>query len=115
MVSAAFLAAYNPLTFYTIIMMAVFTPFRGIVIFGSWTGFIYECTDPIAVIKVIEACYIFRHEEKLVAEEESYRMLQEIMRSPGLLKAMSGSSLRGECDPVLDSLDEVKRNKLIHL
>lgn len=75
MVSASFLASYNPTTFYTGIMYVVFSPLRAIFIFGSWTGFIYECTSPDAIIKVIEACYIFRHEENLVEEEEAYRMI----------------------------------------
>jgi hypothetical protein len=75
MVSASFLASYNPTTFYTGIMYVVFSPLRAIFIFGSWTGFIYECTSPDAIIKVIEACYIFRHEENLVEEEEAYRMV----------------------------------------
>jgi hypothetical protein len=37
------------------------------------------------------------------------------MRSPDLLKAMSGSSLKGDCDPILDNLNEADKNKLIHL
>lgn len=28
---------------------------------------------------------------------------------------MSGSSLKGDCDPILDNLNEADKNKLIHL
>ncbi len=56
-----------------------------------------------------------RHEEDLIGEEECYRMLQEIIRSPELLKAITGSSLKGSCDPNLDYLDDAKREKMNHL
>ena len=42
-------------------------------------------------------------------------MLVEIVRSPELLKAMSGSSLKGETDPLLDKLDDKTKKKLLHL
>ena len=56
-----------------------------------------------------------RHEEDLIGEEETYRMLQEIVRSPELLKAITGSSLKGSCDPHLDRLTSEDRAKLQHL
>jgi len=49
-------------------------------------AFLYEVTDPMPIIKLIEAVYMRRHEEDLVGEEECYRMLVEIVRSPELLK-----------------------------
>ena len=48
-------------------------------------------------------------------EEENYRCLQEIVRSPELLKALTGSSLRGSCDPILDKLSTEDKKKLEHL
>ena len=47
---------------------------------------------------------MYRHQEDLVNEEETYRMLQEIVRSPELIKAISGSSLKGVADPKWDKL-----------
>jgi len=58
---------------------------------------------------------MYRHEENLIAEEEAYRMLQEIMRSPELLKALSGSSLRGSLDPKLDKLEKKDKDKYNNL
>jgi len=104
MVSSSFLAGYNPLTFYSGIVYILFTPIRAAFIFYTFTAFHYELTNPDSIVKLIEACYMFRHEQNLIAEEEAYRMLQEIMRSPELLKALSGSSLRGSIHPKLDNL-----------
>ena len=56
-----------------------------------------------------------RHEEDLYMEEENYRCLQEIVRSPELFKALTGSCLAGSCDPILDKLSEKDKKKLEHL
>lgn len=42
-------------------------------------------------------------------------MLVEVMRSPELLKALTGSSLKGACDSTLDKLPHDVRSKLFHL
>mmetsp|Transcript_16165 Transcript_16165/g.27346 ORF Transcript_16165/g.27346 Transcript_16165/m.27346 type:complete len:148 (-) Transcript_16165:61-504(-) len=115
LVSSSFLASYNPSTFYSTIVLVLSSFIRPVFIFGSWKGWIYECTNPDAIIKLIEACYIRRHEEDLVQEEEMYRMLLEIVRSPEMFKAMTGSSLRGSTDPALDKLDDYQKRKLAHL
>lgn len=115
MVSASFLAAYNPTTFYSAIVFVGASTLRPVFIINLFMGFLYEVTKPDPLIKLIEACYIHRHEQNLVEEEETYRMLVEIIRSPELLKAMSGSSLKGETDPLLDKLDEKTKKKLLHL
>lgn len=42
-------------------------------------------------------------------------MIQEIIRSPDLLKALTGSSLRGQLDPMLDKFSEEDKKKYRHL
>ena len=91
------------------------TLMRPILIFGTWKGFVYETTHPDAIIKLVEKVYLARHEEDLVGEEEAYRMLQEIVRSPTLLKAICGSSLKGPCSPELDKMDQEDIEKLDRL
>jgi len=115
MVSASFFASYNVTTFYTGVTIIVANILRPAFLFSTYMGFLYEATHPDAAIKLIEACYMKRHEEDLVGEEETYRMLQEIIRSPELYKALSGSSLKGACDPALDKLSPAARRKLEHL
>lgn len=115
MVSGSFLASYSVSTFYTSVVIVVSAAIRPIFLFSTFTAWLYECTSPDAIIKLIEAIYVHRHEENLVGEEECYRMLQEIVRSPELLKAMTGSSLKGSCDPKLDNLSNADRKKIIQL
>jgi hypothetical protein len=114
LVSSSFLASYSPTTFYTVITLYVGGFIRTIFLFGPWTGFIYEITHPDSLLKLIDGIYMARHEENLVAEEERYRMLQEIMRSPELLKALTGSSLKGSCDPLIDKMPKRSKKKLEH-
>jgi len=42
-------------------------------------------------------------------------MIVEIFRSPELFKALTGSTLKGECDPKLDTMDAKTKEKLLHL
>lgn len=106
MVSASIFAGYDVTSFYLGTTLVIGTQLRPALLFGSWRAWVYELTYPDAIIKLIEACYIKRHEENLIAEEECYRMLQEIMRSPELIKAISGSNLKGSTDPNLDMIDK---------
>jgi len=115
MVSASLFAAYNVTTFYTGVVLVVSTMLRPNLIFSTFMGFLYETTHPDAIIKLIEACYMKRHEEDLIGEEETYRMLQEIMRQPELFKSLTGSSLKGSCDPMLDNMAADELRKLEHL
>jgi len=62
MVSASFLAAYNPTTFYSAIVYVASTTLRPIFIINLYMGLLYEVTKPDPLIKLIEACYIHRHE-----------------------------------------------------
>lgn len=115
MVSASIFAAFDVTTFYTTVVLVLGSSLRPIFLYGTWRGFVYETTHPDSILKLIEAVYIKRHEEDLIGEEECYRMLAEIIRSPELLKAISGSSLKGTVDPCLDRLSKADRQKIEHL
>lgn len=112
MASSSFLAAYSVSTFYIGITFAISGGVRTTFLFGPWTGFIYEITHPDALLRLCDGIYVARHELDLVAEEERYRMLQEIMRSPELLKALTGSSLKGQTDPNIDRMPASVRKKI---
>jgi predicted DNA-binding transcriptional regulator len=75
LVSSSILAGMSPIVFYSSITLMVGTLMRPILIFGTWKGFVYEVTSPETIIKLVEKCYLARHEENLVEEEEAYRML----------------------------------------
>ena len=115
LVSISFFASYNVTTFYSGVVVIASTALRPVFLWNTWRGYLYEIISPDPIIKVIEACYIKRHEEDLVGEEEIYRLLQEIMRSPELIRCLSGTNLKGSCDPELDKLTPEERRKLEHL
>ena len=116
MVSSSFLASYSVTTFYTGVVVMISTLLRPNLIFYFFMAFLYETTHPDPIIKLIECCYMKRHEEDLVGEEETYRMLQEIVRQPELFKAICGSSLTNtSMDPVLDKMNEADKKKLDQL
>jgi len=75
MVSASIFASFNVTTFYTTVVLVLGSQLRPAFLYGTWRGWVYETTHPDAIVKLIEAIYIKRHEEDLVLEEEYYRML----------------------------------------
>lgn len=74
-VATGFFADYTPLAFYTVLVYGLSGQVRLMFIFSTWKGYTYEVTKPAAIMKLCEACYMMRHEENLIAEEECYRML----------------------------------------
>jgi len=75
MVSGSVLAGLSPASFYTTFVLILGTKVKIIFLYGTWRGFLYETTHPDPIIKLIEACYMYRHEEDLIGEEDTYRML----------------------------------------
>jgi len=75
MVSASVFAGSSVTTFYTGVTVVVATMLRPMLITSTYMAFLWETTHPDAVIKLVEACYMKRHEEDLIGEEETYRML----------------------------------------
>jgi hypothetical protein len=115
MVSGSFLAGFSIKTFYTGVVLLAGSSIRPAFLYGTWRGWVYECTHPDAIIKLVEAVYMARHEEDLTGEEETYRMLQEILRQPELFKAITGSTLKGTCDPSLDRMPKSDQRKMEQL
>ena len=112
LVSVSILADYSITGLYLAIIYGASGFLRPICLFGSWRGWIWEAAETKPVIELIHACYMGRHERDFKLEEETYRMLQEIMRSPELFKALTGSCLRGEAGPLLDSVSKETKTKL---
>lgn len=79
-VATGFIASYTPTTFYVVLVYGLAATVRVTFVFSTWAGYTYEVTNPEPMMKLIECCYMMRHEENLIQEEECYRMLQEIIR-----------------------------------
>lgn len=114
-VASGFIATFTPATFYAVLVYGLSGQVRIALIFSTWMGYTWEQTKPEPMMKLIECCYMMRHEENLIEEEICYRMLQEIIRQPQLYKELSGTSLAGSMHPDLDHLNKEQRKKLAQL
>lgn len=114
-VATGFVAAYTPTTFYLVMVYGLSAQVRLAFMWSTWKAYTYEVTMPVALLKLIECCYIYRHEENLVGEEETYRMLVEVFRQPQLYKELTGTNLQGSMHPDLDHLNKEQRKKLNQL
>lgn len=74
-VSGSFLSGYSVKTFYFGLVYGLSSIVRVAFVFGTWQGFIYEITEPMPIIKIFEAVYMYRFEQDLYKEEECYRMI----------------------------------------
>ena len=110
-VSASFFAAFNISTFYTGVVVTAGSAGRVALIMNTFMAWQFETLVTDSIMKIVEAIYIHRHEEEIDKEEECYRMLQEIMRQPELIKVLTGSSLRGSLDPIYDKMEPADRKK----
>ena len=115
LVSSSFFAAYDVTTFYAGVVLVVGFSVRSVFLWYTFRGWQVETTHPDAIIKTIEAVYMYRHEENLLQEEETYRMVQEIVRQPELLKQITGSSLKGEIEHAFENFSVQDKEKLKHI
>jgi hypothetical protein len=114
-IMVSLLADFDPMTFYLTVSLALAPVLVTALRWMTYMGFLNEIARPRGVIKLLEAVHLHRHEENLPAEEETYYLVVEIIRSPELLRAMSGSRIRGSASPELDGLSEKQKKKLEHL
>lgn len=114
-VATGFFASYTVAAFYTIFLYGISPTIRAFCFVPTWYAFCLELTDATHLMRLFEAVYMYRHEQDLYNEEETYRMVQEIIRSPGLFKLITGSSLKGSADPTLDNMQKDVRDKLKRL
>ena len=99
LVSSSFLASYSITTFYIAVVYVAGSTFRQMFIWPSYKSFMWEAVETDAVLRLIDAIIMKRHEEDIAGEEETYRMLREILMCPELFKSICGSCLRGTFDP----------------
>jgi hypothetical protein len=65
---------------------------RGIIVIGSNRYFITEIPDSEQLLLLCECIYIYRMQSKLEKEEELYFVMMDILRSPEMVKQITGSS-----------------------
>lgn len=114
-IMTSFLAGYSPLLFYSVVVYANSALLSTMVRTWSYQAWVIEIARPIIIHRLIEAIHLHKHEENLVAEEETFYLLVEIVRSPELVRAITGSRVRGSAAPELDGLTESQVKQLKHL
>jgi len=87
------------LTFYTGIVLLIGMYLRPVFIWTTNRAFIYECNYPDPMLRLCESIYLCRARGDLKMEDENYRFLQDILRSPELLHALTGSNMKGGIAP----------------
>lgn len=114
LITIGFLQGTSITAFYTGTVLSLGFMFRPIVIFVTPRAFIYEITYPDPILRLVEAVHMMRTAGDLVKEEENYRLFVEILRSPELLKNLTGSSLKAPNDKTYaPSEEEFKKHHYI--
>jgi hypothetical protein len=55
---------------------------------------IEECKDPVDILMLCDTIHLYRLKQMLKEEEQLYYLLIDILRTPSVLKDITGSSLR---------------------
>mmetsp|Transcript_32547 Transcript_32547/g.24050 ORF Transcript_32547/g.24050 Transcript_32547/m.24050 type:complete len:109 (+) Transcript_32547:334-660(+) len=85
---------YSVLTFYISIVFVIGRFIRNIVVVRANRLYIYEIPYPDQLLMLCECIYIYRMQNKLEKEEELFFTLMDIMRSPEMIKTITGGSLK---------------------
>jgi len=80
--------------FYLGVAFVVGTTLRKIVVYNSNRVFTCDMPNPDALLNLCDYIYLQRLEQNLKKEEELFFVLLECLRSPELLKAITGTSIR---------------------
>ena len=89
---------YSVLTFYISIVLVIGKLIRNVIVIGGNRIFIFEIPNSEALLMLCECVYIYRLRSQLDKEEELYFTFVDIMRSPEMIKAMTGTALKPKAD-----------------
>lgn len=71
---------------------------RPMLLWVSDRAFIYECTHSDPMLRLCESIYLSRARGNLRVEDENFRLLSDIVRSPELLHTLTGSRMKRGSD-----------------
>jgi|LauGreDrversion4_2_1035121.scaffolds.fasta_scaffold07295_1 hypothetical protein len=87
---------FSIITFYISIVLVIGKVFRGVCIIGGNRIFIWEIPNSEKLLLLCECVYIYRMRTQLDQEEQLYFTFVDIMRSPEMIKAITGSALKSK-------------------
>lgn len=94
LISSNLFDATSIMGFYIGVALIVGQTLRKIVVYNADRIYVTEIPNPDPVRNLIRCIYMQRLEQNLRKEEELFFILMEIMRSPEMIRAICGSSLR---------------------
>lgn len=94
LISDNFFNATSIMGFYLGVAIIVGQTLRKIVVYNADRIYITEIPDPDPIRNLIRCIYMQRLEQNLKKEEELFFILMEILRSPEMIRAICGSSLK---------------------
>ena len=97
-IKISFLAEYSIFTLYITVIFG-YIKIREMLAWHSSKAFIMEVTHPDPILRLCESIYLSRSRGNMRAEDENFRLLSDIVRSPELLHQLTGSRMkRGDDD-----------------
>ena len=108
MVSSGFFSSSTIIGFYMGICLTVGAAFRSSMLLPPNNTFIQDARDPGKLLNLVACIYRQRLEKNLKREEELFFLLQEVLRSPELLKHLTGSSLKVEYEEAQESPEAMR-------
>jgi len=85
---------YTIIAFYAGVVLVAASLLRSAMEVDTNDIFIYEMIYTDALMLLCECIYIYRMQNNLEKEEEIYYVLMDFMRSPEMIKQITGSSLK---------------------
>mmetsp|Transcript_4982 Transcript_4982/g.3611 ORF Transcript_4982/g.3611 Transcript_4982/m.3611 type:complete len:126 (+) Transcript_4982:1832-2209(+) len=85
---------YTIIAFYAGVVLVAASLLRSAMEVDTNDIFIYEMIYTDALMLLCECIYIYRMQNNLEKEEEIYYVLMDVMRSPEMIKQITGSSLK---------------------
>jgi hypothetical protein len=98
LIAASFISASSITAFYLAISCGAGGVLRKVMYNGERV-FIVDARNTDAMLNLLDCIYLMRHQQNLKREEELFFVLMDILRSPEMLKVITGSSLRDDPDP----------------
>lgn len=98
------------MAFYITIVYVVSKAFRAGFVPAIERIWIEEAKDPIDILMLCDTIHLYRLKKMLKEEEQLYYLLIDILRTPQVLKAITGNSIRN--DEEEEDANEVARLKI---
>jgi hypothetical protein len=99
------------MAFYISIVYLISKTFRAAFVPATERIWVEECKDPIDILMLCDTIHLYRLKKMIKEEEQLYYLLIDILRTPQVLKAITGTSLRNDEE---EDENEAMRHQIRH-